>query len=295
MPVSFSLPTHCELCPRRCGANRAAGERGVCGAADKLRVARAALHFWEEPPISGEEGSGTVFFSHCPLHCVYCQNAEIANGNVGCDISVERLAQIYLELQAQGALNVNLVTASHYVLHAIEALKVAREQGLTIPVVYNTSGYETVETVELLAPYVDIFLTDYRYSCAQTAKAYSHAPDYPEVAKDAIRAMVESGADVIVRILLLPEHLEETKESVRYLWETYGERIVFSMMSQYTPVGTFPEHPELERTVAPEEFEELLDFTDALGCEDYFWQDGEAASESFIPDFYSCEGVLPRQ
>lgn len=286
------LPTHCELCPRRCGANRAAGVRGVCGAADELRVARAALHYWEEPPISGEEGSGTVFFSHCPLHCVYCQNAGIANGTVGANITVERLAQIYLELQEQGALNVNLVTASHYVLHAIEALKMARRQGLTIPVVYNTSGYETVETVELLAPYVDIFLTDYRYSSAETAKAYSHAPDYPEVAKAAIRAMVESEADVIVRILLLPEHLEETKESVRYLWEAYGERIVFSMMSQYTPVGKFPDHPELERTVAPEEFEELLDFTDSLGCEDYFWQDGEAASESFIPDFDALTGVL---
>ena len=166
----------CELCPRRCGADRSAGRRGVCGAADELRVARAALHFWEEPPISGEAGSGTVFFSNCPLHCVYCQNARIANGRAGADISVARLARIFLELQGKGALNINLVTATHYAPHVHRGASTSAYQGLRLPVVWNTSGYETVETVRLVAPYVQTFLTDFRYTDPETARAYSHAP-----------------------------------------------------------------------------------------------------------------------
>ena len=282
----------CELCPRRCGADRAEGRRGVCGAADELRVARAALHFWEEPPISGEAGSGTVFFSNCPLHCVYCQNACIANGRAGADISVARLARIFLELQGKGALNINLVTATHYAPHVLEALRQARAQGLRLPVVWNTSGYETVETVRLVAPYVQTFLTDFRYTDPETARAYSHAPDYPHVARAALDEMVRGDADVIVRILALPGHIDEAKDAVRYLYETYGDRVVLSMMSQYTPAGSHPEHPELDRRVSPEEFEELLGFADAIGCDEYFWQEGDAAQESFIPDFYSLEGVL---
>ena len=286
-----NLPTKCELCPRRCGVNRAAGERGVCGAADELRIARAALHFWEEPPISGESGSGTVFFSHCPLHCVYCQNQGIANGSVGRNITIGRLARIFLELQEQGALNVNLVTPTHYVPQIIEALDAARGAGLVIPAVYNTSGYELPETVKMLGNRIDTYLTDFRYSSPVPARAYSKAPDYPEVAKAAFAAMAETDADIIARILLLPGRLEETKESVRYLHETYGDRIMLSMMSQYTPMGAFPLHPELEQRVSAEEFEELLDYADSIGADDYFWQDGEAASESFIPDFLSFEGV----
>lgn len=287
---------HCTLCPRACGVNRAAGERGVCGAADELRVARAALHFWEEPPISGEAGSGTVFFSHCPLHCVYCQNARIANGSVGANISVARLAKIFLELQEQGALNVNLVTATHYAPHVAAALDAARAAGLSLPIVYNTSGYETPETIALLRDYVDVFLTDFRYSSAATARAYSHAPDYPEVARAALAAMAATDARIIVRILLLPGRLEETKAIVRFVHETYGVleeegRLRLSMMSQYTPVGSHPAHPELECTVSAEEFEELLDYADSIGCDEYFWQEGDAARESFIPDFESMAGV----
>lgn len=282
----------CELCPRRCKANRAAGERGVCGAAADVRIARAALHFWEEPPISGDAGSGTVFFSHCPLHCVYCQNAPIANGDVGADISVARLAAIYLELQAQGALNANLVTATHYAPHAIEALRRARNQGFALPVVWNTSGYETVETVEFVAPYVDVFLTDLRYARRETAKAYSHAPDYPRIARAALAAMARTDAAVIVRILALPGHLDEAKENVRFVHETYGDRVALSLMSQYTPPRCDTGFSELDRPVSPEEYEELLDFADGIGCDEYFWQDGDAAQESFIPDFFSLRGVL---
>ena len=285
------LLSHCTLCPRACGANRAAGERGVCGADDRVLVARAALHFWEEPPISGEAGSGTVFFSNCPLHCVYCQNAPIANGSVGAPVSVRRLARIFLELQQQGALNINLVTATHYVPHVLAALPLAREAGLSIPIVYNTSGYETPETIALLDGTVDTYLTDFRYVSSSVAQAYSKAPDYPRVARAALAAMAKQDAAIIVRILLLPDHLDEAKAAVLYLHETYGDRVRLSMMSQYTPVGEHPRHPELDRRVTPEEFEELLDFADFIGCDDYFWQEGDAAEESFIPDFLSLEGV----
>lgn len=163
----------------------------MCGAADELRIARAALHFWEEPPISGNVGSGAVFFSNCPLHCVYCQNEPIANGSCGVDVSVRRLACIFLELQDQGALNVNLVTPTHYVPQIIEAAKLAREAGLTIPFVYNTSGYETPETIALLKGLVDTYLVDFRYIDAQTARSYSKAPTYPEFAMASLDAMVK--------------------------------------------------------------------------------------------------------
>ncbi len=291
-----ALLKHCELCPRRCGANRAVGERGVCGAADELRIARAALHFWEEPPISGDAGSGAVFFSNCPLHCVYCQNQPIANGSCGADISVRRLARIFLELQGKGALNVNLVTPTHYVPQILQAAKLARDAGLKIPFVYNTSGYELPETIALLDGVVDTYLVDFRYMEKETARTYSKAPTYPECAKAALAAMVAQGASVIVRVLLLPGHVSEAKEIVRYVHETYAAveasgQLKLSLMNQYTPMGKFPQHRELERTVTPEEFEELLDFADSIGCDDYFWQEGGAAEESFIPDFDSLEGV----
>ncbi len=286
----------CTLCPRACGANRVAGQRGVCGAADELRIARAALHFWEEPPISGESGSGAVFFSNCPLHCVYCQNEAIANGSCGFDVSVRRLAQIFLELQKQGALNVNLVTPTHYVPQILEAAKLARDAGLALPFVYNTSGYEKPETIGLLNGIVDTYLVDFRYIDAQTARNYSNAATYPEFAMAALDAMVKQGANVIVRVLLLPSHLEETKRIVRYVHETYANeeargQLKLSLMSQYTPMGKFPRYPELERRVSAAEFEGLLDYADDLGCDDYFWQEGGAAEESFIPDFASYEGV----
>lgn len=292
MADTTSLLARCTLCPRRCGVDRTRGHSGVCGADDRILVARAALHFWEEPPISGEAGSGTVFFSNCPLHCVYCQNAPIANGHAGAEVSVRRLARIFLELQEQGALNVNLVTATHYVPHILEALALARAAGLVVPVVYNTSGYETPETIALLDGVVDTYLTDFRYMSPSVAKDYSNAPDYPRAAKEALAAMAAQPADIIVRILLLPGHLDEAKAAVLYLHETHGARVRLSMMSQYTPVGAHPDHPELDRRVTPEEFEELLDFADFIGCDDYFWQEGDAAQESFIPDFASLEGVV---
>lgn len=308
-----SLSNSCDLCPRACGADRAAGERGACGADGRLVVARAALHFWEEPPISGERGSGTVFFAHCPLRCAYCQNAIIAAGEAGAEVSVERLGEMCLELQEQGALNVNFVTPTHYAPQARDAVGLARERGLVLPVVWNTSGYETVAAVRANAGTVDAYLTDFKYADAGLAARYSHAPDYPEVALAALEAMVEEAGrptfdevdgeprltgGVVVRHLMLPGALEDSKRVVRLVHERFGDAVLLSLMNQYTPVlaeaakagdvraaETLDRCPELARRVSDDEYELLLDYADELGIEDYFWQQSGTAEESFIPAF----------
>ncbi len=306
-----TLPTKCELCPRQCGANRAAGQRGLCGADDTLVVARAALHAWEEPPISAGRGSGTVFFAHCPLRCCYCQNAELAHQGQGIPISVERLGHIFLELQAEGALNVNLVTPTHYVVQIKQAVADARVAGLAIPVVYNTSGYERAEVIAGLAGTVDVYLTDFKYGRSgesDAAERYSHAPDYFDYALAALDAMVESMGPavfedqdgwqvikrgVIVRHMLLPGRSGESKRIIAQLWERYRTSVVYSIMSQYTPVRAVPGCPELSEPVAHREYEEVLDFADALGMDQYYWQEGDPADASFIPAWDGA-GVLPR-
>lgn len=312
------LPTKCDLCPRDCGANRAAGERGLCGADDTLVVARAALHFWEEPPISGSAGSGTVFFAHCPLRCTYCQNAVIAEGRAGRVVSIERLAEICLELQEQNALNINFVTPTHYAPQARAAVALARSKGLSLPVVWNTSGYETVASVEANASVVDVYLTDFKYANANLAARYSHASDYAGVALAALDVMVEQVGEptfdemdgsprlvrgVVVRHLMLPGALEDSKRVVRLVHSRYGDRVLLSLMNQYTPVIAAAAQagnrraadwlcrcPELAFAVPAEEYGALLDYADDLGVQDYFWQEGGAAEESFIPAF-DCAGV----
>ncbi len=307
------LPTKCTLCPRACGANRAGGERGVCGADDKLMVARAALHFWEEPPISGKAGSGTVFFSNCPLRCVYCQNAVIAAGAVGKEISLERLVRICLNLQDQGALNINFVTPTHYAPYLRCAVAQAREEGLTLPIIWNTSGYETVAAIRDNAGTVDVYLTDFKYADERLAKRYSNAPDYCDVALAALEAMVDCvGAPVfdevegmprlvrgvVVRHLMLPGALEDSFRIVRLINERFGNSVILSLMNQYTPVlcdaayadderaqASLASCPELSDRVPDKDYERLLDFADTLGIEDYFWQEGGADKESFIPPF----------
>lgn len=311
MTRSLLLPSTlsaCELCPRRCRADRAAGERGVCGATDTLRLARAALHFWEEPPISGEEGSGTVFFSGCPLKCVYCQNHEISTGNFGIDVSPERLAQIMLELQDQGALNINLVTATHYAHLLPEAIAAARAQGLAIPIVYNTSGYERVEAVRELDDLVDIWLTDFKYADAGLGRALSHVPDYPSVAQSALIEMAHqlerhgggaARADgtwtrgIIVRHLVLPGHAEDSCRVLDLIWDAVGD-VPISVMNQYTPNAAMRAAAgELARAVTREEYERVLDHADDLGFTQMFWQEGGAVDESFTPPF-DTTGVLER-
>ena len=239
----------CTLCPRNCNANRNVGEKGVCGVEGPGIVgARAALHMWEEPCISGENGSGTVFFSGCSLRCIYCQNYEIAHAKRGKRITVERLSEIFLELAGKGANNINLVTPTHYTPEIIQAVSRAKKQGLNLPIVYNCSGYEKVETLEMLDGIVDIYLTDFKYMEEEAAAKYSKAPDYPEVAKRALKEMVfqtgeplfgEEGMmkkGVIVRHLLLPNHLRNGKKVVKYVYETYGDKVYLSLMNQYTPL-----------------------------------------------------------
>ena len=277
------------------------GERGVCGAGNELALARAALHFWEEPPLSGQRGSGALFFVHCPLGCVYCQNRAIAQGDFGQQVSVERLAELCLELQAQGALNVNCVTPTHYTPQVAQAVRIARESGLAIPVVWNTSGYELADVIDWLDGTVDVYLTDFKYYGRDIARAYSRAADYREVALAALDRMVATAGatqfdyvddmprmtkGVVVRHLLLPGGLDDSKRVIEMLFARYGNSVEYSIMNQYTPVITgrdLERFPELGAPANPDDYERLLDFADALGIEDYFWQEGPAAKESFIP------------
>ena len=275
---------------------------GYCGVKNTLRVARAALHFWEEPCISGEEGSGAVFFTGCNLRCVFCQNFQIARAEQGKEITVERLSEIFLELQAQKANNINLVTATHYVPQVVCALKRAKEQGLNIPVVYNCGGYESVETLKMLEGLVDIYLPDFKYVDTERAKRYSRAENYPEVAKTALAEMVRQQPEaqfddremmkkgVIVRHLMLPGGIKDSKAVVKYLYETYGDQIYISLMNQYTPLPHVAEYPEINRKVKKFEYDRLVDYAISLGVENGFIQEGETAEESFIPAFTN-EGV----
>ena len=257
---------------------------------------------WEEHCISGENGSGTVFFSGCSLRCVYCQNYDIAHAKHGKPVSVERLAEIFLELQKKGAHNINLVTPTHYTPEIVWAVKEARKNELGLPIVYNCSGYEKTDTLKMLDGVVDIYLVDFKYMDEELAKKYSNAPNYPEIAKAALEEMVrqvecakfnEDGMmtkGVIVRHLLLPGCLENAKAVVKYVYEKYGDAVFLSLMNQYTPLSQVKNFPEINRKVTEEEYEELVDFAIETGVENGFIQEGETAEESFIPDF-NCEGI----
>ena len=277
---------YCNLCPRGCKVNRNLGERGVCGETNEIRVARASLHLWEEPPISGERGSGTVFFSGCPLHCVFCQNHNISDGTNGKVVTIDELATIFLHLQDMGAENINLVTPTHFVPGIRAALIKAKGEGLTLQVVYNTSSYESVETLKLLSGLVDIYLPDLKYKSSELSKKYSHVADYFEVATAAISEMVKQVGpkNVIIRHLVLPNCIDDSKAVIKYINETYGNDIFISIMSQYTPLP-FVKEPELQRRITVEEYDEVVDFAADLGITNAFVQEGEAAEESFIPDF----------
>ena len=294
----------CIKCPRKCNKERIEGNLssyGYCQVSVLPKVARAALHFWEEPCISGEEGSGTVFFSGCNLRCVYCQNVEIAAGVRGKTISTERLAEIFLELQQKGANNINLVTPSHYYAQIKEALLLVKEK-LHIPVIANTSSYDSVDVLREMEGLIDIYLADYKYADSELAAKYSHAADYPQVAEKALKEMFHQVGEaefdergimkkgMIVRHLLLPGCMEDSKKALKYLYETFGDLIFISIMNQYTPLSHVEKYPELNRKVTEEEYEEVVDFAIELGIENGFIQEGETAEESFIPAF-DGEGV----
>lgn len=285
------------LCPRNCGVDRTT-TLGVCQVSNRVKIARAALHFWEEPCISGTKGSGAVFFSGCSLHCVFCQNEKISHGQVGKEVTIDELAEIYLSLQNQGANNINLVTGTHYIPQIVESVKIAKANGLEIPIIYNTSGYEKADSLKQLEGIVNTYLPDFKYMDSSLAVKYSHAADYPEVAKEAIAEMVrqcgtpvfdDSGfikSGVIVRQLLLPGHVKDAKAIIKYLYETYSDNIYISMMSQYTPMPQIAaNYPELNRRVTKREYDSLINYAIDLGVENAFIQDRAVAKESFIPEF----------
>lgn len=284
--------TECTLCPRRCGADRTKGE-GLCGADDKVRICRAALHEWEEPCISGERGSGTVFFSGCPMHCVFCQNAEISRGGVGKIVEASDLADIFLGLQDRGAHNINLVTATHYIPRVAEALRLVKDK-LTIPVVYNTGGYERAESLKMLRGLVDIYLPDFKYYDGSLSARLSAAPDYAEVASEAIGEMIEQvGAPrfcgdmltsgVIVRHLVLPGKRADSIRCIEHLYENFGNKsFLISLMSQYTPMAGAPS--DLARSVTTFEYDSVCKRAIELGFKGYF-QERSSAKDAYIPEW----------
>jgi len=344
----------CTLCPRQCRVNRLAGETGYCGQTAQPRAARAALHMWEEPCISGAAGSGAVFFSGCNLRCIYCQNYDIALGQTGREISVGRLKEIFLELQQKGAANINLVTPTHYLPTIAYALERARLDGLSLPVVYNCGGYEAVDALQMLEGLVDIYLPDLKYVSGELSARYSQAEDYFEKARPALAEMFrqvgslmfyapngpaedarplsaspaktvpplsaspaktahplsvspaktaanhashDASAAVyppdtpllrrgmIVRHLVLPGHVGDSKKVLHYLRDTFGSDIYVSVMCQYTPLAHVADIPELNRRVTPAEYQRVIDYCLRLGMENVYIQEGDVAQESFIPPF----------
>lgn len=294
--------TNCTLCPRNCHVNRDIGEKGFCGASSKVKIARASLHYFEEPCISGTKGSGAVFFSHCTLKCVFCQNYDISTCNFGQEISIERLASIFLELQAKGALNINLVTPTHYVIQIIKALDIAKANGLKIPIIYNSSGYENIDTIKMLDGYIDVYLPDMKYFNDEYAIKYSRANNYFEKASLALMEMYRQTGPVkfnddniitkgiIVRHLMLPGLINDSKKIIKYLHDTYQDNIFISIMNQYTPLENVKKYPELNKKIENSEYEELIDYAINIGVVNGFIQEGGTCDASFIPKF-DLEGV----
>ena len=288
----------CNLCPRKCNINRDETS-GFCGVGNTIKLARAGLHFWEEPIISGDEGSGTVFFSGCNLKCVYCQNYDISHEGFGKEITVERLAQIFKELEERGANNINLVTPSHYVNQIVEALKIYRPQ---IPIVYNTSGYDSVETLKKLEGLVDVYLTDLKYYSSELSKKYSKAENYFEVASKAVLEMVRQQPNnvyncngmltkgVVVRHMVLPGLMTDSYKVLDWILNNLGAETIVSVMGQYTPYFNVKSYPEINRKLKPIEYKMVLNHFQKIGLKNGYLQSLDSASEEYIPPF-NLEGV----
>lgn len=292
---------NCRLCPRNCGVDRTNNELGFCKAPSKIKIARYSLHFWEEPCLSSDKGSGTIFFSCCNLKCVFCQNFEISSNNYGREISVDEFSNICLKLQDKGANNINLVTPTMYIPLIKEGLILAKKKGLAIPIVYNTSGYENIEALKELDGLIDIYLPDFKYYDDSLGRKFSLVKDYSKYAKEAIKEMYRQVGKnkfkddimvkgVIVRHLLLPSHSDDSKKIIKYLYDTYKDNIYMSIMNQYTPVRKIDKYPELNSTVLESEYDELINYACDLGVTNAFIQEGETCKESFIPDFTKFEG-----
>lgn len=292
----------CVLCPRNCGVDRRSGKRGYCGMPGEIYAARAALHMWEEPCISGEEGSGTVFFSGCPLRCIYCQNRKIALGDTGKPITLGRLCDIFFELKEKGANNINLVTPTHYADKIAVAIEMAKNKDIGIPFVYNTGNYEKVETLKMLEGLIDIYLPDFKYYSPDIAKQYSNAPDYYEYAMKGLKEMYRQTGKpefdermmmrkgIIVRHLVLPGHTKDSKKVIESVYKEFGDNVYISIMNQYTPLEEMKSDKLLGRKLTQAEYDEVVDYAIDIGVENGFIQEGETAKESFIPSF-ECEGI----
>lgn len=290
--------SECRLCPRECKADRKGGRVGYCGAGEEIKIARAALHHWEEPPISGSNGSGAVFFSHCNLGCVFCQNYKISREHMGRTVTIDELCRIFLDLQEQGAHNINLVTPTHYIPQLAEALLMAKGAGLVIPVLYNCGGYESADALKLLDGIIDIYMPDMKYYSDKYAVKYSNAPRYFDCAKKALEEMYrqtgravldENGImqkGIIVRHMLLPGLLFDSKKILDYLYGTYGDDIFISIMNQYTPMPGVADYPEINKRVDKRYYDTLVAYAEKIGITNAFIQSGEAVGESFIPEFY---------
>ncbi|MDR3598661.1 radical SAM protein [Clostridium sp.] len=323
---SLNLLNECKLCNRNCKVNRNNNELGFCKASNKVMLAKASLHYWEEPPISRENGSGTVFFSHCNLNCVFCQNynisqvsrqgfsseqdsncPEIQNSNcnltvIGIEISIERLAEIFLELQEKGANNINLVTPTHYVPQIIEALKIAKKHNLIIPILYNTNSYDSIETIKSLNGYIDVYLPDLKYFNDKYAVKYSNATGYYSNATEIIDEMVrqvgkpifnEAGLiikGVIIRHLMLPGLLFDSKKVVDYIYNKYGDNVYISLMNQYVPMFKACNYPEINKPLNSKHYDSLINYALDLGIKNGFIQDKGSNISDFIPEF-NLEGV----
>lgn len=295
MGAAFTSLTSCHLCPKNCAVNRMEGDTGFCGAGAEPYIAHYGLHFGEEPPISGTRGSGTVFFSPCNLRCVFCQNYQISHHISGEKLPVGKLADIFLELQKQGAHNINLVSPTPYVPQIAAAIVAARRSGLRIPTVYNTNAYETRETIESLRGLIDIYLPDFKYWKGDIAKRFSSAPRYPEVAAEAITEMkaqvgdlvIEDGVatkGLLIRHLVLPANLAGSRHVIAWIAERLGPQTALSFMSQYYPVCQAGSYPILNRRIRNDEYEPLVRLLEERGFENVFIQELESA-EVFLPDF----------
>ena len=296
--LDYETLKNCTLCPRNCNVDRTAGKTGFCKADERIKIAKAYLHQWEEPPISGTYGSGTVFFSHCNMGCVFCQNYKISTEHQGKYVTVTELCDIFLDLQNENAHNINLVTPTHYIPQIANALTMAKKKGLKIPVVYNCGGYENVNALKILDGLIDIYMPDMKYFDDKYALKYSNAPHYFECAKKAIAEMYKQVGKnefdkdimtkgVIVRHMMLPGLLFDSKKILDYLYSEYGDNIYISIMSQYTPMPNAVNYPEINKTVSKKYYETLINYATELGIINAFVQDEESVGESFIPDFYN--------
>lgn len=288
---------NCNLCPRNCNVNRVKDEIGFCKSKNTVKIAKVSLHKWEEPCISGTNGSGTIFFSNCNLRCVFCQNHVISNEGLGREISIRKLADIMLSQQEKGAHNINLVTPTQYAIQIIEALKIAKNEGLSIPILYNTNSYENVDTIKKLKGYIDVYLPDLKYFNDKYAKKYSNAPNYFSYASKSINEMVsqvgpntfdENGIitkGVIIRHMMLPGLLFDSKKIIDYIHKTYKDSVYISIMNQYTPMFNASKFPEINKPLNPKLYDSLIDYALSIGINNAFIQDTGTSSKSFVPDF----------